>query len=110
MSPRAAVKKAEVNSQTSKSINVTFGNNNFTVNTGDLTSDTLAQFAKGSMSLVSDVLNAAAGKPITALSTNVLQVGLAGGAGLSWSIGNISLQFSPSAEGQVIIRKAGEIF
>jgi hypothetical protein len=94
----------------SNPISVSLGNNNFTVNTGDLTEDTLAHLPHGALSLASDVLDAAFGQPIATLSTDVLEATLSAGQPLQWTIGNITLQFSPQFTGSVSIRKAGEVF
>jgi len=91
-------------------ITVTLGTNNFTINTGDLTASAITNFPQGSLALVSDVLSAAFGNPISSLSSDKLEASLSVGTSLDWSLGNVTLQFSPSFRGTVTIRKAGEVF
>src|SRR5262249_12585057 len=75
-----------------------------------LTSDSIAQFQNGGLTLVSDVFDAVSGQPITALSTDVLQASISAGSDLTWTLGNITLRLSPNVEGAITIRKAGEVF
>src|SRR3954469_14538440 len=93
-----------------KPITVAVGNSDLTINTGDLTADTIAQFANGELSLASDVLGAVLAQPISSLSSDKLEASVTAGSPLSWGIGPITLTFSPSVQGALTIRRAGEIF
>ncbi len=93
-----------------KPITVTLGNDGFTLLAGDLTSDGVAQFASGQLTLASDALNAALTLSIASLPTDILPATISAGAALGWTIGNIGLQFLPSVQGTITIRKAGEVF
>jgi hypothetical protein len=93
-----------------KPITVSIGDSALTIDSGHLTRDSFARFSEGGLTLVSDVLAAAAGRPISALPTDTLQAVVKAGGGLSWTIGNIDLQVTPGAEGSLTIRRAGEVF
>src|SRR5215469_14133609 len=93
-----------------KPITVSIGDVNLTISNGDLPSDGFAQFVSGELKLASDVIGAVLNKPISDLSTDILQASLAAQKDLSWTLGSISLQLSPSAQGTVTIRKSGEVF
>ena len=94
----------------SQPLTVSIGNKDLTIDSGDLTSTTMAQFASGAFSLGSDVLAAAADQPISSLSSDQLQVSIGFGKALSWAVGNITIQLTPQVQGTLTIHKAGEIF
>jgi hypothetical protein len=93
-----------------KPITISIGDSTLTIDSGHLSRDSFARFTEGSLTLVSDVLTAAAGRPLSELPSDTLQAVVKGGGGLSWTVGNIDLQLTPGAEGSLTVRRAGEVF
>lgn len=94
-------------------LKLSVGNKAYTLAEGDLSS--YSRVERGTFSIFSDVFALVQNKPIRDLGNETLQATVGVAQALGWDVpfgsgGMIGINFTPDVRGQILIRRAGELF